>query len=221
MVNVEALLDLFEECYLDEDLTEDNYFDNVIEHLPKNMSFKYFSGATKLVILFPGADYVIKIPFNGQYTYNDEDELMYWEFENGSYGCCWDYCLGEVEKYEEAVIEGFECFFAKTELIGHVHGHPIYIQERAVIYDDIARTKEDANSYERRKSARAFCDDNGYSCFNGLWIADLQDYCGSQHDELFHNFMDYVTSYISDLHMGNVGYIDGKPVLVDYSGFDS
>ena len=222
MVNVRALLDFFEECYLDEDLTEDNFFDNVIEHLPKNISFKYFSGATKLVILFPGADYVIKIPFNGQYTYNDEDELIYWEFENGSYGCCWDYCLGEVEKYAEAEEIGLENFFAKTELIGHVHGHPIYVQERATIYEDVAKEKDkQKNSWERRKSARELCDYKGYSCFNGLWILDLQDYCGGPDDELFCSFMNYVTDYISDLHMGNVGYIDGKPVLVDYSGFDS
>ena len=220
MVNVQALLDFFNDCYLDEDLTEDNYFDNVIELLPKNVSFKFFSGATKLVILFPGADYVVKIPFNGQYTYSDEDELVYWEFENGSDGCCWDYCLGEVERYAYAEEIGLETFFAKTELIGHVHGHPIYIQERATIYEDVANEKE-KNSYERRKSAKELCNHKGYSCFNGLWISDLQDYCGGPDDELFCNFMDYVTAYISDLHMGNVGYIDGKPVLVDYSGFDS
>ena len=220
MVNVQALLDFFNDCYLDEDLTEDNYFDNVIELLPKNVSFKFFSGATKLVILFPGADYVVKIPFNGQYTYSDEDELVYWEFENGSDGCCWDYCLGEVERYAYAEEIGLETFFAKTELIGYVHGHPIYIQERATIYEDVANEKE-KNSYERRKSAKELCNHKGYSCFNGLWILDLQDYCGGPDDELFCSFMNYVTDYISDLHMGNVGYIDGKPVLVDYSGFDS
>lgn len=222
MVNVEALLDFFEECYFDEELTEDNFFDNVIEHLPKNISFKFFSGATKLVILFPGADYVIKIPFNGQYTYNADDELIFWEFENGSFGRTWDYCLGEVEQYERAKKEGLENFFAKTEFIGYVSGHPIYVQERATIYEEVAQEKDrQKNSWERRKSARDLCDSNGYSCFNGLWISDLQDYCGGPDDELFCSFMDYVTDYISDLHMGNVGYIDGKPVLVDYAGFDS
>ena len=27
--------------------------------------------------------------------------------------------------------------------------------------------------------------------------------------------------YITDLHSGNIGYKDGKPVLVDYCGFES
>ena len=86
---------------------------------------------------------------------------------------------------------------------------------------EVIEKDKQKNSWERRKSARELCDYKGYSCFNGLWILDLQDYCGGPDDELFCSFMNYVTDYISDLHMGNVGYIDGKPVLVDYSGFDS
>ena len=223
MVNIEAILDLLDKCYLDGELTEDNFYENVIDQIPRSISLTYFSGATKLVLLFPGADYVVKIPFTGSgYLMEDYDEDTgewyehdnYCPFEGALYSG-WNYCETEVQLYELAAEYGIEQFFAKTEFIGHVQGHPIYIQERAEIFDDTHKSHR--HSHEVRKSVSEKCNYNNFNNFNIDWIADLFNYCT---DEIFCEIMTFATHNLEDLHRGNIGYIDGRPVFVDYSGFN-
>lgn len=214
MVNVEAILDFLSECDFDGELTEDDFYEKVIDRLPKNVSFEYHSGATKVVILFPGAEYVIKIPFNGAWEFNEYgDEELFCEFENGSELTSWDYCQGEVEEYSRAESYEIESFFAKIEYIGDVNGHPIYIQERAEILDQMYK----CYSKEKQTPAHTKCNNKSFKWFNSTWIVDLFDYCD---DSMFDAVMSFATEYLCDLHSGNVGYINGKPVLVDYAGFN-
>lgn len=214
MANTEVILKFLSNCDFQDVLTEDDFYEKVIECLPKNVSFRYDYGATKLVIIFPGADYVIKIPFTGFYTYTEEDDIEYIEFENGGNG--WDYCEREIDIYFDAMRVGLEKFFAKTELIGHICGHPIYIQERAEILGECV--SKHTSFFKKNDNIREICNEKGYLCFNVYWVAELFE-CYPEQD--FNNLMKYITDYICDLHSENIGYIDDVPVLVDYAGFNS
>ena len=220
MVDYAVILNFFKDCDFDVDLTEENFYENIIEYLPKNISFNYYYGATKLVIIFPGADYVVKVPFSGQDMeffddYNKEWHYDFIEFAGARGDTYWDYCSAEVEEYKRAESCGLGQFFAKTELIGCVKGYPIYIQERIDIL-------KESNRYyakvERRESAKRTCREKGYKCFEASWVADLMDYCS---EELFNRAMKYFTEQLNDLHSGNIGYLNGAPILADYSGFYS
>ena len=218
----EEILQLFNACTFDGVLTENDFEDKVLSNLPDDLKYHYEYGATKLVIILPDCDFVIKIPFSGSYQEiyqdrTDDYEEEYVEFENADFETCeWDYCKTEVNRYNLAKNVGIEKYFAKTECIGMVNHYPIYIQQKAEIFADV----KDLNSYseEKKSSTREKCDKEDLWCFNECWLSDLLDYCG---DRIFSLFMSFLKdNEFDDLHSSNIGYIDGVPVLVDYSGFN-
>ena len=218
----EEILQLFNACTFDGVLTENDFEDKVLSNLPDDLKYHYEYGATKLVIILPDCDFVIKIPFSGSYQEiyqdrTDDYEEEYVEFENADFETCeWDYCKTEVNRYNLAKNVGIEKYFAKTECIGMVNHYPIYIQQKAEIFADV----KDLNSYseEKKSSTREKCDKEDLWCFNECWLSDLLDYCG---DKIFSFFMSFIKDNdFDDLHSSNIGYINGVPVLVDYSGFN-
>ena len=216
----EEILQLFNTCTIDGVLTENDFEDKVLSNLPDDLKYHYEYGATKLVIILPDCDFVIKIPFSGSYQdfyRTDGYEGEYVEFENADFETCeWDYCKTEVNHYILAKNAGFEKYFAKTECIGTINNYPIYIQQKAEIFSET----KDLNSYseEKKSSTREKCDKEDLWCFNECWLSDLLDYCG---DRIFSLFMSFLKdNEFDDLHSSNIGYINGVPVLVDYSGFN-
>lgn len=218
----EEILQLFNACTFDGVLTENDFEDKVLSNLPDDLKYHYEYGATKLVIILPDCNFVIKIPFSGSYQefYQDDTdgyEEEYVEFENADFETCeWDYCKTEVNRYNLAKNIGIEKYFAKTECIGMINNYPIYIQQKAEIFAEV----KDLNSYseEKKSSTREKCDKEDLWCFNECWLSDLLDYCG---DKVFSFFMSFIKDNdFDDLHSSNIGYINGVPVLVDYSGFN-
>ena len=213
MLNFEALLNgLFND---EKPFTED-VFASFVDNFP--MDFITDSGATKAVIIPAEEDFVIKIPFQGfigEY-YNHDKEC--WEDEFISYDSAhysdsaWDYCLSEVEIYKMAVNAGVQQIFAKTEFITTVNGHPIYIQEKA----DIFERGEHSHSREQLRKTREKTKD--YYCeANEDWLTDVLEYYG---EDIFLDFLRFVDDLeITDLHSGNLGYINDRPVITDYSGY--
>ena len=218
----EEILQLFNTCTFDGILTENDFEDKVLSNLPDDLKYHYEYGATKLVIILPDCDFVIKIPFSGSYQEiyqgkTDSYEEEYIDFENAGFEDCeWDYCKVEVNRYNLAKNIGIEKYFAKTECIGMINNYPIYIQQKAEIFAEV----KDLNSYseEKKSSTREKCDKEDLWCFNDCWLSDLLDYCG---DKIFSFFMSFIKDNdFDDLHSSNIGYINGVPVLVDYSGFN-
>lgn len=216
------ILQLFEACDFDGELTENNFEEKILSHLPKDFKYNYEYGATKLVFLISDLNYVIKIPFTGdvEEIYNaDEDgyEDIYCPFEcAGESGEAeWDYCKVESERFILAREEDIDAYFAKTERIGFISGHPIYIQERAEVFSEM----KNWSSYpeEKRSSTREKCSKENFWCFNECWLTDLLEYCG---EKTFDKFMSFIkVNHFDDLHSSNIGYINKRPVLIDYSGF--
>jgi hypothetical protein len=215
--------------------------------LPK---WTYDSGATKLVLIFSGMDTVVKIPFTGtsEDCYTDGDwnatcprdndlpkntycsccgycsydgcprrgKYEYWDFDGANANEGWDYCEAEVRYYDNAKESCIEDYFAKTWLIGTVHGHPIYAQARAEMFEGSTSTREYPK--EKAKTVSDYCHDMNYHCFNDWWLADFVDFFGMEALDKLQNFLE--NEGIEDLHDGNIGYVAGVPVLIDYAGYN-
>ena len=183
--------------------------------------FDYATGATKGVLIFEQLGFVIKIPF----CRNSED--CEYNSAYGEYECCyftgadtdngWDYCEAEANKYERAEEEGLAQCFAKTKKIGDIDGYPIYMQELADIYKSI--DYQSSHTEEDSRQVSSICNSNNFYMFNIEWLSDAFHYYG---EKVFHKLLEFIrTVGINDLHDGNIGYIGNRPVLVDYSSFDS
>ena len=179
--------------------------------------FDYATGATKGVLIFEQLGFVIKIPF----CRNSEDYDDYYECCNYFTGADtdngWDYCEAEADKYQRAEEEGISMCFAKTEKIGEIDGYPIYMQELASIYKNV--DYQSSHTEEDSRQVNSICDSNNFYIFNIEWLSDAFHFYG---EKIFHKLLEFIrTVGINDLHDGNIGYIKNRPVLVDYSSFDS
>lgn len=232
MTNAE-ILELFEKTEFPEFLGEDNAEDFIENntHFPETFKFTWNMGASKLVILPYGADFVIKIPFNGRYFNRRIDcktgEITSeggWErFTSEEYyseGMDFDgdYCGREVDISDMATAEDLEECFAITECVGRCGDYLIYKQARATtILADVLDEKSDSLSFEERKSIRDKCNNMGVYGFNIYWLKDFLEFFG---EEILKQLDRFINTYdINDLHTSNVGYIGNRPVLIDYSGY--
>ena len=226
------ILGLFEKTEFPEFLGEDNVEDFIKNktHFPESFKFTWNMGASKLVILPFGEDFVIKIPFNGTYC---DDEIDYetgevlseggWEcFTSYEYDSDMDfdgnYCGREADISDIATAEDLEECFAITECVGRCGDYLIYKQARATtILDDVLDEKSDSLSFEERKSIRDKCNNMGVYGFNICWLKDFLEFFG---EEILKQLDRFINTYgINDLHTSNVGYIGNRPVLIDYSGY--
>lgn len=86
-----------------------------------------------------------------------------------------------------------------------------------IFYNDDLRTEEEIASVNNVTSS-FFNFDEYFNRIPDRWIADLISTIGIERTIDFFEFL-IDTSYNNDLHHSNIGYIEGKPVLVDYSGY--
>ena len=181
------------------------------------------AGVSKLVIIPDKTNYVIKIPFNGQYeaVYDGDISLGYDEFipfhRAGEKfdSCSWDYCETELEIYARAEDDEVEFFFDETEYFTSVHNRPIYVQEKAISMDDwCGEIKE--TSPEAKKNYCYCRPEHEYISRN--WVEQAIDYYGLDNVIKLKNFIDNYS--LRDFHAGNIGYTsDGAPVIIDYAGW--
>lgn len=172
---------------------------------------KVVCGCTRVVMMFKTGRFknlVVKIP----------------------YGTVYDYCKGEVQNYKQAPDE-LKPFLARSEYLGKVTIHsyatsktvtlPVYIMEKVKDVDNISNAYNismkvpyvaslSAEDYQKIQYAYDRC--------RSEWVMNLlYEYMGM---EKFLKFLDYIEkNCINDLHRGNIGSLDGRPVLFDYAGF--
>ena len=227
------ILGLFEKTEFPEFLGEDNVEDFIENktHFPETFKFTWNMGASKLVILPCGEDFVIKIPFNAQYFDDEIDTeagevlseggwecFTSYEYDSENMDFDGNYCGREADISDIAAAEDLEECFAITECVGRCRGYLIYKQARATtILADVLDEKSDSLSIEERKSIRDKCDNMGVYGFNIYWLKDFLEFFGEEILKQLDRFID--TYGINDLHTSNVGYIGNRPVLIDYSGY--
>lgn len=131
----------------------------------------------------------------------------------------WDYCSLETAIYQEALKRGLGQYFAEEGLLGYLQdGHPVYYQQRCVALCDSEEYDWNSEEYQRRStSARQTCEKFNTYCFNAWWIADFVETYGEEEFKALSDFLREMQ--IDDLRDCNVGYLDGAPILFDYSGF--
>ena len=230
----EKYISIIKKCFEKEDPSIDclDDFDWLYEDEKITSNFEIKAGSTK-VVLIPiniNTNYVYKIPILGIYDahfINDdydeeinEDHESFSRFDPDGHD---NFCAIEVDRCDDICTEGYGDLIAKEYYYGKISNDiPIYIQEKATIYDkifdgDTLRTKEEITSVKNVTSS-FFNFDEYFNCIPDRWIADLIAAIGIEETI---EFFDYLidASYNNDLHQANIGYIKGKPVLVDYSGF--
>ena len=180
-------------------------------------SFDWDTGATKLVIMPENRDYVIKIPFNGEWVCGECRHFYNADSEFGD-----NYCEDEITKYAEAVDAGFAEMFLPIECVMEIDSIPIYVQQKAEMLDcdgDMEQ-KEYSSKASRDKIVEKYNEGKRYLSRLPLsWIASCLDVLGSiERVEEFMKFLDeFSISY--DLHRANVGYYNHKAVIIDYGGY--
>lgn len=213
------IIKLLSECEFDGKLYSEAIGEKIFSHLPEDFEYDYNEGASKLVIEPYDEDYVIKIPYNGQY-YSSSKKFKSFLCANTSDKYFWDYCMTETLVWRMAKAENVHKAFAKERMIGMVNGHPIYVQQKAEVFTDSDSYYSDDES--KREKTLDYCEQEGLSPFydEGLiWQADALEYYGPTQ---FNKIMSFIEdNNIGDFHNGNLGYIKNKPVFLDYSGFDS
>ena len=246
MLNKEYILEKINEyCTLNEQLSEETFYDMVVEPLDHNNCFEGYSwtwatGVTKGVLIFDELDYVVKIPLYCEYYegYSDWDEETeeYVVIEEGGpteepfsgvqvegyiHDNDWDYCETESYRYLEAEKHDVSEYFAKTWYIGSVKDWPIYAQIRANMYCSLescsVRSRKNYSN-EERESVKSIKEATHFYV-SDEWMIDFINYWGEDALMNLINFCD--EWFIDDLHDGNLGYICGAPCLVDYSSFDA
>ena len=217
------------EYYLSED--EENFFDidDFREILFDNeiSNIRIASGLTKIVLIPDDKDYVIKIPItkSGHYDYIEDENGNYkkgnFYVEDNNLG---DYCSIEEELFN-SFEDDIQKIFAETRFITKVNDLPIYIQEKVTVPYRKKINQFDPNHYPSdRKSDMDIHYElsaiSEYSEYNEF----QEDFC---YDILVNYGFDFLVNLlqtidyagISDLHSGNYGYKNYKPMIFDYSGY--
>ncbi len=153
-------------------------------------------GATKAVIIDEDYDYVLKIPFPKESGLN--------------------YCQIELENYVSAKQDNLEAYFAETFYLGEYEGAQCYASKKADC-DNI----EERVSDEIRGSYSDMSDEEFGSYIDNSWteeiVAEAMENCAGDDWGRLYDFL--YDNDINDLHYGNVGYIDGSLVYIDFSGY--
>jgi hypothetical protein len=196
--------------------TNDSYSSDSISFVADQLDdvqFKY--GMTKFVLMF-NEEEVIKIPFDGEfyYTNEDNDEEAFTPFREHE-----DYCALEEEIYIKACDAGVGAAFAETRfLFNTINGTPAYISERVLPLTSNESYNFIHSSADSREKARALLSKSNAG-MPREWLASVIEYYGSDFADKLIAFINKEDLY--DFHSGNLGFRkDGSPVLLDYSGYD-
>ena len=186
-------------------------------------NFILASGVSKVAIIPKEKNYVIKIPYYGVYRKNNGIKCFDPYFSSISKSS--DYCKSEEIIYNKAKANGLDTFFAEIEQIGKIKSIPIYVQRKAVIFEDVYYPEDDEEENLNEHEISIFKTiTTKYSDLvedEYLPISWMKDFICSYGELAFDKLYNFLSdNNIQDLHSENIGYICEKPVLVDFSGFE-
>lgn len=144
------------------------------------------------------------------------DDLENWIIKVGYTNTRLDYATIEYENYIKALKAELSYYFPKTVFLGSFEGRDFYIQEWAACDEDSV-TQDFCDLLQEQYDE----DDVEYN-IEELWstVEDMEDDSKISlvfHDEKLNDFLN--DNDINDLHSGNFGYVDGRMVIIDFSGW--
>jgi len=191
-----------------------NDIDDLVYEIEKNFpnfSFTFEEGATKCVIIPKEADYVIKIPFDGEYRENEELEEEFYMFSGGGQEG-WDYCDQECAYYEDIIKgSGFEKFFLPNSVLSF--DWPMYTQQKAEVYIDSYRKTSNKSKKMVKEMKKSI-----WTNLPNIWLELCLENFNFDINKL-KNFICFLDDNFSDLHRSNIGYVGNQAVVIDYAGY--
>lgn len=205
------------------------FFESAVKEVDPAAYVKY--GVSKIAILSPNLNgIVIKIPFNGfyYYEYNEDgddeeaEDIEVWEpfcWANGSDES--DYCLAEYEKYQKLKTQKLDCFVAEVIYYKTIDNTRIFLQEEITPDHELNHNSLKKPSKKSRKIADKWYRKRKFD-INPNWIASCLDKYGQAKVKRFLKYCNTVDEDIlEDAHSGNFGYRkNGTPCILDYSNFN-
>lgn len=173
---------------------------------------RLFMGCSKAVV---AADFlpafVMKFPVLGHMDQKGERS----RFTGARCGSAFDYCHMEEEVYRKAADEGLSDMFCATRhVLDTSGGYPVYVSERA----DGSLSREIYRYHTSAEAVRYADSKYGTTSIPDKTLALFYDSWGEDATNRLCRFLSH--NELSDFHFGNVGFMDGKIRLIDYSDFN-
>ena len=163
-------------------------------------------GATKICLIFKDWPFVIK-----------------WSFENN------DDAFIEAKIYADAVENNIQQFFPATKLLFEHNGVKFILQEKvdASVYDGFSGKERDRVTTITKTVSGRIVKKVQQTCLkaspknrrtlDNTWVAMAISLYGKKMCKSLCEFI--IKHKINDLHDANVGYKNGRPVILDFSGY--
>ena len=167
-------------------------------------------GISKICLVFYDADFVFKYSNPNAYSDGNEAER-------------------EIENYNKAVELGIEMFFPKTYLFCRIDGINIVYQEKIDYSVDESWECQDQDKTYNLVHSMSIKDiistrdrfniegDKYNRSIDAVWVAFVVALYSKEIIDKLINFIH--ERKINDLHTGNLGYKNNKPVILDFSGY--
>lgn len=164
------------------------------------------SGETRYAVIFKHADFVLKIP---RYGY-----------------CTEDYCQAEIHAYESAKKFHVERILLPIELYHTTStGIAIYKQPKYSFSTSEGEYNRCYNDYLNRRNTpyhKSIIHKVTNECYDGCrisrqWMARVLQLYGKKFCRSFEAWT--MENHVNDLHNSNTGWLDNKPIILDYAGY--
>lgn len=191
-------------------------------------------GASKIVLIPEGWDWVIKIPvfgyndytcsgynsydsysYSGGHWYEDYEFALTHELEANGYNFpCYDYCAAECALGYEAERIGLGNIFIPTYFVGTYHDIPYYIQPKIEnMRKDVCSNEDSQERYKKVNRGR-------YGEFSTRFGGALLEQYGEEGLDKILNFL-YIWRIDDLTNFSNYAVINEKIIFFDYSGFNN
>lgn len=171
----------------------DEWHDFVVAVDGAEVTVSIMFGATKAVFAAEGMDTVAKIGFQNFKV---------------------DHAAREAQIYQEAQAMGLEQFFVPCKKIGEISSLEVFEMELVEVGEELV-TSDMWRKCSDSMSREEIIDVIDYDCG---FIETLFPFYYS--DEEMTRLYEFISELeINDLHSGNIGYENGRIVIIDYSGY--
>lgn len=127
-----------------------------------------------------------------------------------------EYCENEREIYQKAKAQGLEKCFAKIQKFDKIYNTWLYKCEYVDKLEENAPFKP-LSEEELNKLLTIESSHQGGRRPPSSWASRFIEYHGA---DTYDKFLTFINAHgVNDLHTSNIGYIKGRPVVLDYAGF--
>ena len=202
---VDELISVLEDCEANDDEIGNRLYEFADNH---RRDIIISSGETRYAVVFKRDNFVLKMPRYG--------------YEN----CKEDYCQAEIRAYESAKKFRVERILLPIELYHTTTtGIAIYKQPKYSFSTGDGEYNRCYNSYLNRRNTpyhKPIIRKVTNECYDGSrinrkWMARVLQLYGKKFCRSFEAWT--MENDVNDLHNSNTGWLDNKPIILDYAGY--